>query len=111
MPMFRKNLVIVEARPLVGTAVETMDVVDWIRNTGGYPWLIRNANEPDTLVREDGQDGLRGVYIDPADGNLVICTSDDYRTRAGYGDYIICKDGDKFEVMPPDKFLFEYEPA
>ena len=114
MPMFRKNLIIVEARQLFGTATETMDVINWVRNTGGYPWLLGNANEPDTLVREDGQKGFRGVYIDPANGNLVIRNEsylDGYTMRAHYGDWILCKDGDKFEVMPAADFRAMYESA
>ena len=111
MAMFRNNLIIIEARPLIGTATETMDVVDWVRNTGGYPWLLGNANEPDTLAREDGQHGLKGVYLDPADGSVVIRNEDGSTMRASYGYYILCKNGDEFETMEAADFLATYEPA
>lgn len=113
MPMFRNNLYVVEARQLVGTAVETMDVVDWIRNRGEYPWLLGNATQPETLVAEGGdpnKPGVRGVYIDPADGSLVI--REPHRDKkASYGDWIVFHDDDTVEVFKREDFDSTYDPA
>ena len=74
MPMFTKKPVTIEARQLVGTAGETMQVADWVRENG-YPWLLGDATRPDTLVPETTPaiPGA-GLWIDPATGELVIRT-------------------------------------
>jgi hypothetical protein len=111
MPMFRQNLIIVEARQLVGTAVETMDVIDWIRNTGELPWLIGNATKPETLVPEGSEDvGGEGVYLDPANGNLVIHTHE-RDEKAEYGYWIVRQNDGTFEAWAPVDFEAEFKLA
>lgn len=110
MPMFRTNLIVVEARQLIGTATQTMDIVDWVRNNG-YPWLLGNALEPETLIPEDGgKAGDVGLYIDPKSGNLVIheVWGD---VRAGYGDWIVRDSNGEFHTYKPYAFEDKYDPA
>ena len=111
MALYRYNLRIIEARQLKGTATETMDVINWVRNRGGYHWLVGNATEPATLVPEGGGNpGDEGVYLDPVDGSFVIHTAEK-DMRAKYGDYILCDDEDKFELWEPADFEATYIPA
>jgi len=109
--VFRRNLIIVEARRLSGNSIQTSDVINWVRNRGGYPWLLGNANEPETLVPE-GSDkaGGDGVYLDPGTGEFVIHTSEG-NMRAGYGDWIVCDEKDKFHTMSDEDFNATYDPA
>ena len=113
MALFRKNLIVIEARQLAGTAIETMDVIDWVRNRGEYPWLLGNAMHPETLVAEGGdpsKPGVKGVYLDPADGSLVI--REPHRDkRASYGDWVVFHEDDVVEVFTPQDFRSEYNPA
>lgn len=111
VPVFRQGLHTIEARRLVGTAVETMDVIDWVRNTGEFYWLLGNANEPATLVPEGGggKAGDSGIYLDPANGELVIHTQV-HDVRAGYGDWIIFDDG-VFSTSTAADFQATYDPA
>lgn len=111
---FRKRPVVVEARQLVGSAAETMAVAEWIRDNG-YPWLLGNALEPDTLVPEGGGlPGDSGIYIDPATGELVIrtCEGD---LRASYGDWVVQEPfataDRKFYPCKPDTFEATHEPV
>ena len=99
----------VEARQLIGNAAQTMDVINWVRNEG-YPWLIGNALEPETLVPEDGANVGKGVYIDPAEGDLFIRSSDGSR-RASYNDWIILNPEGKFDIMHPIEFASMYTEA
>jgi hypothetical protein len=111
VPMYRNGLYTIEARQLVGTAVETMDVIDWVRNVGEFYWLLGNANEPDTLIPEGGggKAGDSGVYLDPANGAFVIHTQDG-DVRASYGDWIIFEDG-VFTSSTAADFQATYDPA
>ena len=111
MPMFRRNLITVEARQMAGNAAETMDVVNWIRNRGEYPWLMGNATRPETLIPEGSDEvGGEGVYIDPATGELVIHAKEK-DTRVTYGDWVICDNENKFEVMNDVDFRATYNSA
>lgn len=111
MPMFRRNLITIEARQLVGNAAETIDVINWVRNTGGYPWLLGDATNPETLIPEGGDmPGGEGVYLDPATGELVIHTFVSNK-RATYGDWILCDDLGVFDTMSDADFKATYDSA
>lgn len=110
---YRKKPITVEAKQLVGSASETMRVYCWVEENG-YPTLYGNANEPDTLRYKGDDDSAprptRGIYIDPATGDLVIRTLEG-DMRATMGDYIIR--GVQGEMYPckPDIFEATYEKA
>ena len=110
MGMYRRNLIIVEARQLIGNDGQTMDVINWVRNCG-YPWLMGNALEPMDLVPEEGGNaGDQGVYLDPETGDLVIRTSNG-DLRASYNDWIVLDSDNKFEVMSSSDFNEKYKEA
>lgn len=102
MGMYRKKPVVVEARHFVGTASETMMVAEWVV-ANGYPWLLGNALEPDTLADANGNKD-KGIYIDPATGELVIRTLEG-DMHAPYGWWII--KGVQGEFYPCDPDIFE----
>lgn len=86
-----KRPVEVRAMRLIGTAGETAHVTAWM-NRNGYPWLIGNYTDPDSLrYTRDPEDDRRptwGIYTDPANGDLIIRTPE-VDMRATYGDWII----------------------
>ena len=89
---YKKNPVVVEAMRLVGGAIETHPVVNWLADNR-YPMLVGDYTEPETLryPDQDEKDFSRpdkGVYIDPASGDLIIRTLEG-DMRARYGVYII----------------------
>lgn len=109
---YRKRPVEVRAMRLVGTAGETAQVTGWM-NREGYPWLVGDATQPDTLRELDLHDDhrpSRGIYIDPANGNLLIRTLEG-DMRATYGDYIIQGVAGEFYPCKPDIFQKTYEEA
>lgn len=111
MPMFRQNLIVVEARQLVGTATETMDVINWVRNTGELPWLTGDLRKPETLIPEGGTEvGGEGVYLDPANGNLVIHTHE-RDEKAEYGFWLVLQNDGSFEAWDPVDFKAEFKLA
>ena len=82
-------------------------------NREGYPWLICDATQPDMLRDLDLPDDhmpSRGIYIDPANGNLIIRTLEG-DMRATYGDYIIQGVAGEFYPCKPDIFHKTYEEA
>lgn len=96
------------AMQLVGTAVDTMQVCEWVRDNG-YPWLMGNANQPMTLVPEGGgKPGDPGIYLDPATGELVIHTHVG-NVRAMFGDWVILMGDGFFYVCKPVDFEAKYE--
>lgn len=110
MPYFTKRPVTIEAFQMIGQAGETMAVAQWIHDNG-YPWLLGNALEPDTLIPEgdpDGQPGDSGIYIDPATGQLVIRTLEG-DMRVSYGDWVIKGVKGEFYPCKPDIFVETYE--
>jgi len=109
MSMFRKKPVVIEARQIVGDAVDAMKVCEWVEGAG-YPWLLGNALEPATLPPQSGNPGDPGIYIDPATGELVIRTLEG-DMRATYGDWIIKGVQGEFYPCKPDIFTATYEPA
>lgn len=110
MPLYRKGLHIIEARQLIGTAAETMDVIHWVMNVGEFYWLIGNALKPETLIPEGGGGvaGDPGVYIDPSTGDFIIHKIDG-DIRASYGDWLIFDDD--FIKYTSEDFQATYKPA
>ena len=108
---YRKKPVTVEAKQLAGSPSETIRVYHWVEENG-YPTLYGNANEPDTLRYKGDDDSAprpaRGIYIDPATGDLVIRTLEG-DMHASMGDYIVR--GVQGEMYPckPDIFDATYE--
>lgn len=95
---YRKKPVGIEAVqwwPKVFTA-NNHSIVEWIVSSG-YPYLIGNALEPETLEPL----GEPGIFIDPADGALVIRTLEgnmkvsdgDWIIRGVQGEFYPCRDG------------------
>lgn len=87
----RTKAVEIEAMQLTGTAADCHDVTSWIE-ANGYPFLVGNALYPDTLryrdqVKGDDSRPDKGIYIDPATGDLMIRTLEG-DMRASYGDWI-----------------------
>lgn len=98
---WRKKPVVIEARQMIGTPVDCMQVADWVKDSG-YPWLRGNALEPETL------EGDKGIWIDPEDGFLVIRTLEG-DMKVTTGDYIIKGVAGEFYPCKPDIFLATYE--
>ena len=128
---YQKRPVIIEAARLPSTPetiAEWFVIIEWL-TANGYPWLIGDALHPETLryTRDEGDDKIpeRGIYIDPADGNLMIrtlegdmkVTPEDFVIRGVAGEFYPCKP-DIFaktyeEVVPewpdePEKIEFEH---
>lgn len=109
---FRKKPVKIEAMQLTGSAGESIRVAEWME-ANGYPWLIGDATEPETLRYRDQAEGDdakpdKGIYIDPATGNLMIRTLEG-DMRAEYGDWIIKGVAGEFYPCKPDIFEQTYE--
>ena len=107
MSFYRKKPVVVEARQFVGDANETMSITEWLVSNG-YPWLLGNALEPDTLHPTYGKAGDPGIWIDPTTGELVIRTLEG-DMRVTYGDYVIKGVKGEFYPCKPDIFEATYE--
>ena len=96
------------------TPPEAHALTNIIEREWGYPWLVGNALRPDTLRCESqphaSERPTKGVWIDPADGALMIRTLEG-DMKVSLGDYIIR--GVQGEVYPckPDIFAATYEPA
>ena len=106
---YRKKPVVIEAMEFTG---KSMKIIEWLE-ANRYPFLIGNALEPETLVYPDQTEiddsrPDKGIYIDPANGNLMIRTLEgDMRTVPG--DFIIR--GVQGELYPcrSDIFAQTYE--
>ncbi len=125
---YMKKPVVIEAMRFVGEASETQQVLDWLADNL-YPMLVGDYTDPENLRYHD-QDGNRhwllivvdsedghicmsdekdfskpdkGVYIDPASGDLMIRTLEG-DMRARYGDYII--KGIRGEFYPCNADIF-----
>ena len=109
MGIYRKKPVEIEARQITGNAGESMQVAEWVV-ANGYPWLLGNALKPETLVLEDGSKPEKGLYIDPATGELVIRTLEG-DMRATHGDWIIKGVSNEMYPCKPDIFEMTYESA
>ena len=95
--------------PRAGAAVHA--VTSWMENNG-YPFLIGNYLDPDSLRYSsdphDDERPTKGIYIDPADGALMIRTLEG-DMRATPGDYIIRGISGEFYPCKPDIFAETYE--
>lgn len=107
MPRFRKKTPEFTAYQLVGNAGETMTVLNWVASHG-YPWLVGDATKPETLHPNGGKPGDPGMYIEPANGEVVILNG---RTsqHATYGDWIAIDADDKVSVHKTVYFDATYE--
>lgn len=109
---YRKKPVTIEAARLIGDPPETHAVMMWMeRNL--YPFLVGNALEPDTLRYPDQSEcddsrPEKGIYIDPATGDLMIRTLEG-DMRATYGDWIIRGVQGEFYPCKPEIFEATYE--
>lgn len=103
MPAFRKKTVLVEARQLVGSAREYLEVCEWMVENG-YPWV-----DGTVLPRPKGQ---QGIYIDPENGKLVVLTGSVFM-EASFRDWIVffpdAPVPNRFVVMKPHAFELIYE--
>jgi len=101
--------IVLEAMQLTGRPVETMHVCEWIRDSG-YPWLLGNATQPETLVPEGGgKAGDPGIYLDPATGELVVRMRD-HDERGKYGEWWLHFPDGSFRAYSPEFFAAMYEP-
>ena len=96
------------------TPPEAHALTNIIEREWGYPWLVGNALRPDTLRCESqphaSERPTKGIWIDPADGALMIRTLEG-DMKVSLGDYIIR--GVQGEVYPIKESIFRetYEPA
>lgn len=111
---YRKKPVTIEAMRMVGTAGQTHAIASWVASNG-YPWLVGNALEPNTLhlpgddpSSDNWEPPTKGLWIDPADGALMIRTLEG-DMRVTYGDYIIRGIQGEFYPCKPDIFAQTYE--
>lgn len=99
----------VEAMQLIGRPVETMAVCEWIRDNG-YPWLLGNATQPETLVPEGGgKVGDPGIYIDPSTGKLVVRSRSSHE-YGSYGEWFLHFSDGSFRAYSQEMFGALYEP-
>ena len=111
---YRKRPVEVQAMRLIGSAGDTSWVTAWM-NREGYPWLVGDYTKPEMLcdpdqLLDDDSKPEKGIYIDPANGNLVIRTLEG-DMRAAYGDWIIRGVEGEFYPCRDDIFTRTYEVA
>ena len=109
---YRKKPVVIEAMQLIGTARDTVQVLDWLADNR-YPMLVGDYTKPETLryhdqVPEDDSRPDKGFYIDPATGDLMIRTLEG-DMRATYGDWIIRGVSGELYPCKPDIFALTYE--
>ena len=96
------------------TPPEAHALTNIIEREWGYPWLVGNALRPDTLRCESqphaSERPTKGIWIDPADGALMIRTLEG-DMKVSLGDYIIR--GVQGELYPIKDSIFRetYEPA
>ena len=112
MGFYRKKPIVIEARQLSGKAGDIYDnVISWIV-ANDNPWLIGNALESSSLRYENDADTVpdRGIWIDPADGALMIRTLEG-DMRVSYGDWIIKGVSGELYPCKPDIFEMTYEEA
>lgn len=105
---YTKKPVTIEAMQL--TEANAMGVCDWME-ANGYPWLIGNALDPASLRPRGGEDGpepTAGIWIDPADGALMIRTLEG-DMRSSLGDYVIKGIKGEFYPCKPDIFDGSYD--
>ena len=110
---YRKKPVEVEVAQLTGGNGRCMEVAEWVADNG-YPWLVGNAHEPETLREpgheDDEEEPTAGLWINPADGALMIRTLEG-DMKASFGDWIIRGVNGEFYPCKPDIFAKTYEPV
>ena len=87
------------------------EVTDWL-DGHGFPWLIGDALNPDSLRYSQNPDDTEkprdGIYIDPTTGNLVLrCMNEDMMVYPG--DYIIVARVDVLYPMRGEDFENMYD--
>ena len=116
MSKFRKKPVVIDAihwRENL-TPPEAHALTNIIEHEWSYPWLVGDALRPDTLRCESqphaSERPTKGLWIDPADGALMIRTLEG-DMKVSLGDYIIR--GVQGELYPIKESIFRetYEPA
>lgn len=111
---FRKKPVRVEAVQMIGNAVETASVTSWLVDCG-YVWLVGDYTNPESLRYHDQVDGDdsrpdKGIWLDPATGELMIRTLEgDMRVK--YGAWVIRGVRGEFYTCDPDIFEQSYDKA
>ena len=106
---YRKKPVTIEAMRLTGNI---RAVICWME-ANDYPLLVGNTLEPETLRRPDQADDDtstpdKGIWINPANGNLMIRTLEgDMRARVW--DWIIRGVQGECYACAPDIFAATYE--
>ena len=113
-PLTYRKKPVVEVMQLTGAAGDIAQVLDWMA-ANLYPMLVGDYTKPETLryhdqVPEDDSRPDKGLYIDPATGDLMIRTLEG-DMRATYGDYIIRGVRGEFYPIKPDIFEATYERA
>ncbi|MGP9682031.1 hypothetical protein [Brachybacterium sp. AOP3-A1-3] len=109
---FRKKPVEIEAMCFVPPPSHAHTLTSWMeRNL--YPFLVGNALEPETLrypdqVENDDSRPDKGIYIDPATGELMIRTLEG-DMRVSIGDWVIRGVHGEFYPCKPDIFEATYE--
>ena len=106
-----KKPIEIEAMQLAGDATSTAHVLEWMA-ANRYPMLVGDYTDPASLRYHDQVDGDdsrpdKGVYIDPATGDLMIRTLEG-DMRATYGDYVIQGVQGEFYPCKPDIFAATY---
>ena len=109
-----KKPIEIEAVQLVGDAAFTAHVLEWMA-ANGYPMLVGDYTDPASLRYRDQADDddsrpNKGVYIDPATGDLMIRTLEG-DMRATYGDHVIQGVQGEFYPCKPDIFAATYNPV
>ena len=108
----RKKPVTIEAMHLTGTAGDCHAVTSWME-ANLYPFLVGDALEPATLrypdqVATDDSTPDKGIWIDPATGDLMVRTLEG-DMRARHGHWIIRGVQGEFYPCDPDIFAATYE--
>ena len=116
---FKKRPVVIEAMRLIGAAGDTAQVLDWLA-ANRYPMLVGDYTKPETLryhdqVPEDDSRPDKGLYIDPATGDLMIRTLEgdmratlgDWVIRGVRGEFYPIKDAIFRETYGPEDAAFE----
>lgn len=105
---YRKKPVVIEAIQVTDSD-SFMAAGEWL-NSNDYPWLLGNATEPASLYVKDheGEPVSTGVWIDPADGALMIRTLEG-DMRVSPGDYVIRGVQGEFYPCKPNIFAQTYE--
>lgn len=92
MAKYRKKHVEIEAMQFAGSPADAHDLTAWMERNR-YPFLVGNVDRASDspLPRPVGRDDStpdKGIYIDPATGELMIRTLEgDMRTA--FGDWVI----------------------